>query len=157
MIEPPAVLYPPAPYNSAGEHRRIGFEIEFAAVSAEAAAAQVCKQFGGQVHMIGPHRFRVKNTRIGDFVTELDTRFVNMELQTGEISWMRGMQEMLVTTLGDVVSTIVPCEIVTPPIAIADIPELDDLLLGSHDVSALGYRPPAPDVLNPSHHWLPMN
>jgi hypothetical protein len=159
---------PPRATNFAGEPRRVGVELEFAAVSARDAARLVRKAFGGTMTAIDQHRFTVSGTELGDFRSELDSQFLHRaesatEPPTGLQMLLANFQDAFHGVLGDIASAVIPCEIVCPPIRIDELQRLDDLLeelrrAGAHgtDVSpfyAFGAQL-NPDIAESSAEWI---
>ncbi len=159
---------PPRETNHAGEPRRVGVELEFAAVTARDAARLVRKSFGGTVTAIDHHRFAISGTELGDFRSELDSQFLHRaetgaETPTGLQVLLANFQDAFHGVLGDIGSAVIPCEIVCPPIKISDLPRLDSLLeelrrVGAHgtDVSplyAFGTQL-NPDIAEKSADWI---
>ena len=159
---------PPRETNYAGEPRRVGVELEFAAVTARDAARIVRRIFGGTVRAIDHHRFAILETELGDFRSELDSQFLHRadaseEAPTGLQMLLANFQDAFHGVLGDIGSALIPCEIVCPPIRIDDMARLDSLLeelrrLGAHgtDVSplyAFGMQL-NPDIADKSAEWI---
>lgn len=126
MTEKPA--QPPHTKNPEGRLRRCGFEVEFTGLTPATAAELVHGEFGGELAKDSPSRFKVKDTRFGDFVIELDFRLAHPEKaprpKEAEESWLGKefvkavdkSNKALSAFLGDISEGIVPCEIITPPI-----------------------------------------
>lgn len=132
---------PPRLQTDEGMPRRVGVELEFAAVSARDCADLVKDLFGGAIAEIDPNRFKVDDTRFGTFVCELDSQYLHAKTPDGsddtDTMWhqvKRGLQEIA----GSVSALVVPCEIVCPPIAITDLPELNGLVSALQDAGAAG-------------------
>src|SRR4051812_14728407 len=68
---------PPIMTNAEGRTRTVGVEIEFAGLTAEAAAKALSSSFGGGVNQKDPHAFMVKNSKLGDIAVELELRYVH--------------------------------------------------------------------------------
>lgn len=108
-----------------GVIRRVGVEIEFMGPSAHVAAGVIARALGGSIDAEDPHAFRISGTRLGDMRIETDLRYVhpqrhpNLGLRLGHraAAW-----------LGAVVSPFVPRELVTAPLPIDRLPELDGLI-----------------------------
>lgn len=130
---------PPFTENYAGEPRRVGVEIEFATVSVRQAAECVKEIFGGEVSRLTAHRFVVRGTSHGDFEVELDSQYIHRLETPGESrfltseldEWLRWFQGAMAETIGDIAASVIPCEIVCPPM------KLDDLHLLDRTVDAL--------------------
>lgn len=126
-----------------GNVRRVGVELEFAAVSARDGAALVHQLFGGEIERQDAHRFAISETRLGDFVCELDSQYVHGGLGGGDKNMDRvlGQVESRVQEfLGDVSSLVVPCEIICPPIALTELSDLSLLTLALREAGASGTR-----------------
>jgi len=140
---------PPRQANADGVERRIGVELEFAAVTARDGARLVQTLFGGTIREEDPHRFHVLDTALGKFTCELDTQYVHRPEDDSETEEPAPGSDLFAEllsefrwemrrVLGDVSSVIVPCEIVCPPIPISDLPKLHTLLDGLAGAGALG-------------------
>jgi hypothetical protein len=140
-------LAPPEPHNPDGEVRRVGVEIEFAGLPPRDTAELVRDCFGGRVEAISAHRMKVCETRWGDFGIELDTQYAHPDeavLYAGprdDTEWERHRHRMRIDfhtrtreLIGDVVTGLVPTEIVCPPVPWNELEELDALFV------ALGRR-----------------
>ena len=80
MFDPTRCLVvPPRSRTTSGQLRKVGIEIEFAGISANAAALAIAQKFGGKIQEVSRHRHRVVGTRLGDFTAELDSRFAHPE------------------------------------------------------------------------------
>lgn len=159
---------PPREMNYADAPRRVGVELEFAAVTARDAAALVQKMFGGTINEIDQHRFTIQQTELGDFRSELNSQFLHRNDPraspgTGIQVLLTDFQDAFRGVLGDIASVIIPCEIVCPPIVLSDLHRLDSLLdelrrVGAHgtEVSPL-YAFGAqlnPDIAEKSAAWI---
>lgn len=140
---------PPRLINLGGIERRVGIELEFAALSARDGASLVQSLFGGSIDEEDPHRFHITNTELGHFTSELDTQYAHRAL--GEIDGVSLGGDLIGTMLadfrdgmrriyGDISSLIVPCEIVCPPIPLSDLQRLDGLVEALIQSGAEGTR-----------------
>ena len=99
--------------------------MEFGTIAANAAANVVASLYGGQVSEKSEFRIRVDNTRLGDFKIKLDTRLVRMEEGGGPL---KKIETELSTLAGVAASTVIPHEIVTPPVPVDRLEELSPLI-----------------------------
>lgn len=137
-------LKPQVLQTAEGSERRVGVELEFAGVSARTSAELVRSLFGGTIVEKDPHRFVVKDTRFGDFVCELDSQYVHdaegdetaIDATDLKVRFRRSLQEIV----GDVSALLVPAEVVCPPIACSDLPELAALVTALEEAGACGTR-----------------
>ncbi|SHE98826.1 Putative amidoligase enzyme [Modicisalibacter ilicicola DSM 19980] len=127
---------PPHPRTESGHLRRVGVEIEFAAIAPSKAAELVRAHFGGTLEHLSPHRLKVSGSQWGDFTIELDSKYVHPDHKvvekagTQDDEWQHLRLELHQRTrrlLGDAVAGIVPTEIVCPPIPWLALNELDAL------------------------------
>ncbi len=68
---------PPHLTNGEGRPRTVGVEIEFAGLSAVAAADVLARALGGTVIEEDPHAFLVQGSAIGDISVSLDVRYLH--------------------------------------------------------------------------------
>lgn len=134
---------PPRETNFEGAPRRVGVELEFAAVRAHDAAVRVHAVFGGEIRQIDRHKFGIVGSELGDFQAKLDWQFLHQaeaEPPVGaETRWLvPELQETLRGILGDIAAVIIPCEIVCPPIEPRALPRLDGLLADLRHYGAQG-------------------
>jgi hypothetical protein len=138
MIEVKQLALPPRMTNHEGDPRRIGVEIEFTALTAEAGAQVIRNVFGGTVMRQDVHRYFVRGTEFGDFTCELDLQYVHRADGAPEAAesssaapldvFLRDFRETLRGVYGDVSALVVPCEIVCPPVPIEDLPKLEAII-----------------------------
>lgn len=108
---------PPRTAAPDGSERRVGVELEFTGLSAVEAAEVVQATFGGRLVRHDAHKIGIKDTAIGDVLAELDFKYAHSE--DGD--------DPLREFLGDVGATVLPMEIVCPPLALGDAPRLEEL------------------------------
>lgn len=136
-----SITVPPRTKSFEGAARRVGLEVEFAAISARDAATHVRDLFGGTINEIDPHAFEITGTTLGEFRTELDLQYVHSTppdedaARTGS-QFRRAVQEML----GEVSGVVVPCEVICPPVALDDLPRLEKLLVSLRQAGARDTR-----------------
>ncbi len=121
----PEALSPPVLVTSGGALRRVGIEFEFLGPSARGAAGAIARDLGGSIEAEDPNAFRIRNTRLGDLAVETDLRYLHPErhpglgirLGAGAARW-----------LGAALSPVVPRELITGPMPIARLPEVDEIV-----------------------------
>lgn len=125
---------PPHTRTRTGRTRRAGFELEYAGLDPEASAALIRDLAGGTVVAESPFRFRVEGTAAGTWLVELDARFLKERKYRHYLASLNIDLDRLDTNgsldaaLRDIASTVVPCEIVTPPIPVDGLALLDELV-----------------------------
>jgi hypothetical protein len=140
---------PPILTNPEGKERRVGVELEFAAISACNGARLVQSVFGGSITEEDPHRFHIKDTELGSFTCELDTQYAHRAY--GDSADMPRSDDSLSKLLddfrdemrriyGEISSIVVPCEIVCPPIALTRLTRLEELVKVLTEAGAEGTR-----------------
>jgi hypothetical protein len=108
-----------------GSTRKTGVEIEFAGLTVQEVGALVARHWGGRARSTGERSLTVDETRFGAIKVELDIAIGDDRAE-----------KLVVGTLGD----LVPVEIVTPPLARAELPEVDDLIVALRAAGARGTR-----------------
>jgi hypothetical protein len=135
-----SLTLPPRQETAEGRPRRVGVEIEFAGVDAQAAARLVEAVFGGRAELTSKHQGVVRETRFGEFEIELDSSHAHPK-GAEEVGELRArLSAELRETVGDVVSAWMPFEIVGPPVPITDLPAFDELVARLREQRAEGTR-----------------
>ena len=127
---------PPIMTNAEGQIRTVGIEIEFAGLTAEAAAKALSASFGGGVNQKDPHAFMVKNSRLGDIAVELDLRYVHPDGKPNTL--LDNVGAKLASWVGSAIRHVVPCELVTAPVPIDRLHEVDRALAVLREAGAKG-------------------
>jgi hypothetical protein len=140
------MLQPPLLDTEDGRPRMIGVEVEFSGLTCEESADLVRDLFGGRIRCIDPYRFEVVETCFGSFTVELDTHYAHPpedDRPADGSDWeeiRRAVRDGLSSAIGAVSSLWLPVEIVSPPMRITDLPELDRLVPALRKHGALGTR-----------------
>jgi hypothetical protein len=106
--------------NSKGMMRKIGIEIEFAGIDTLTATRAIMDAIGGKQVSDSKHMTRIEGTEIGDLKIELDTQYVHPK-SVDEPQILQDGREFL----GSMVTSMVPQELVTEPIAIDQLHLID--------------------------------
>ncbi len=142
---------PPKRVNKDGQTRCVGVEIEFAGLPPRETAELVRTLFGGELNVVSPHRLQVEGTRWGEFGIELDTQYAHPdkalleEHHESDSEWARQQHQRRVEfhqktreLIGDMVTGLVPTEIVCPPIPWDELETLDTLFETLREKGAKG-------------------
>ncbi|MCP9291139.1 amidoligase family protein [Gracilimonas sediminicola] len=125
---------PPVPKNQKGEERSVGFEFEFTGVEMADAAKMVVDLYGGETEQVSGYEFKVKDSDFGTFSLELDASlFLNKKYEGVLKSVGLDVEKLqnkdkLEDTLREMASTVVPFEIITPPIPFSQLDALNKLV-----------------------------
>lgn len=121
---------PPKLLNQDGTERSVGFEFEFTGVEMQDAAEMVSNLYGGNIEQVSGYEYKVRNSEFGDFSLELDASlFLNKKYEKVlksvglDVDKLKN-KDKLEDKLREMASTVIPFEIITPPIP---IPKLDKL------------------------------
>ena len=158
-------LDPPHLKNSEGEERRVGYEFEFTGVGLEESANLVKQLFGGAIEKLSTYEIEISDSEFGSFKIELDTQLLR-DKKYEEILDSLGISlenlkgiDVLEDSFMDLASTVVPFEIVTPPIPLSEMNRLNLLVdelrrmrakgTGSSIIYAFGLHinPEVPDLV----------
>ncbi|WP_084327797.1 amidoligase family protein [Salinarimonas rosea] len=115
--------------------RRVGVEIEFMGASARAAAIALAHDLGGSVEVEDPHAFRVCGTRFGPIAVEMDLRHVHPHRHP---ALANRLTPRAAAWLGLLASPLAPRELITAPIPISRLPELDQVVASLRSAGARG-------------------
>jgi len=116
--------------------RRVGVEIEFGGLTAREAANFIARDQRSKVAELDSHRFEITGTDFGTLRIELDSKYVHSPQDASDF------ERKVRRFAGDVGSSVVPTEIVTEPISVSRIPELDALLDRLVNAGAVGTQQP---------------
>ncbi|MDZ7720728.1 MAG: amidoligase family protein [Balneolaceae bacterium] len=127
-------LEPPKRTNATGEERSVGFEFEFTGVEMEDSASMLWRLYGGEIKQLSTFEFKVLNTKFGDFGLELDAQLLREKKYEKflknigiDLSRFEG-QGTVEDSLKDLASSVVPYEIITPPIPLSKMAEMTALV-----------------------------
>ena len=128
-------LRPPVLTAANGSLRRVGVEIEFLGPNARVAAEALAADLGGTCEAEDPHAFKISGTHLGDLLIETDLRHVHPDRHP-ELGLR--LDRRLAAWLGTVASPFVPRELITAPVAIARLPEIDTAVASLRSAGARG-------------------
>ncbi|WP_246389361.1 amidoligase family protein [Microvirga mediterraneensis] len=128
-------LNPPILMGADGSFRRVGVEIEFLGPTARAAAEALANDLGGSCEAEDPHAFRVTGTGLGDLLIETDLRHVHPDRHP-ELDLR--LNRRLATWLGTVTAPFVPRELITAPLPIARLSQMDIVIASLRAAGAHG-------------------
>lgn len=103
-------------------HQSVGVEIELAGLGVPEVADTVVAMLGGRVEATSEHSLRVRDTTLGSFKIKLDTRYAELGAEAGPAVGR------LASGALDLAQALLPVEITAPPLPVAQIPRLDELL-----------------------------
>jgi hypothetical protein len=145
MAAAPRVSSSPPLFTAEGKLRRVGVEIEFMGLSARSAAKALAHDLGGFIEVDDPHAFRILGTRLGDLRVETDLRYVHPQ-RYPKLAIRLGARAA--AWLGTLVSAFVPRELVTAPLPIARLSEVDVAIASLRSAGASGRGAVALDSLS---------
>ncbi len=135
---------PPHLKNADGEERRVGYEFEFTGVGLEKSANLVTELYNGAIEKLSTYEIEVRDSEFGSFKIELDTQLLR-DKKYEELLNKLGIsienlegKDTLEDSMMDLASTVVPFEIVTPPIPISNMHRLNELVGGLRQMKAKG-------------------
>ena len=130
---------PPEACTADGQPRRIGIEIELSGLAVPELASLVAEQLGGTIEAPDIQtKARVEGTTFGTFVVELDARPVQQRTWSTRLEDLGLDAEPIRDAVVSVAREIVPVEVVTPPIPMAQLHELDPLWEAIRGAGGLG-------------------
>lgn len=144
-----AYKLPPVLYNAEGLIRKAGFEIEFTDIHINTVNEIIKTSYGGEIQKKGSFDYEIANTRLGDFKVKLDTSLFKhphyqkivsnlSESARDIVKSEHPLEEKIHTSLGDLASTLVPYEIVTPALPVNELEKLEALRWALYENKAKG-------------------
>lgn len=128
-----SINLPPITENEQGEKRSVGFELEFAGLEITRTAEIIRDAYGGEIIEENRYEYRIENTELGEFRVELDARILQkmasgnlfenlgLDIDTGKLS------NSIEDVLDRMAKSVVPIEIVMPPVTLDKIERLEEL------------------------------
>lgn len=132
---------PPRPTTADGRPRRVGVEVEFAGIDVPRAVTLLMPLLGGNACEIDPHHYEIRDTPYGTFEVELDVRFAHKargRQRRGDLDLVDRIETHGRALFGDLVRPLVPVEVVTPPMPIEALGEVDRMIERLRMAGALG-------------------
>jgi hypothetical protein len=146
MITSKKFQLPPLLENADGNIRKAGFELEFSGIKLKTAAQIVAELFGGKIVNESRFLYRVIETVYGDFSVELDSailkdqRYKEYLIQIGFDIDSFNFGNNIENVLSKMAETLVPHEIVLPPIPVTELNIIETLNKKLRSVHAKGTK-----------------
>lgn len=135
---------PPNLENRKNEIRTAGFELEFTGLELEDSVRVITELFGGTHRIINQFVHRVVDSTYGDFTVEVDSAILKDKMyekflqskgiDLTSLPFKNKLEEILIR----IASTIVPYEIVTPPLAFTELNRIEQLTTSLRKHKAIG-------------------
>lgn len=93
--------------------------------SVREAAEALGRALGGSIEIEDPHAYKAGRTRLGDIRIEADLRYAHPRRHP---NLAIRLNDRLAAWLGTALSSFVPRELITPPLPISRLPEVDEIL-----------------------------
>ncbi|MDP1665455.1 MAG: amidoligase family protein [Methylobacter sp.] len=140
MYQTSNFFLPPISTKASGEMRRVGVELEFSGLTLENIARLINEQFGGTVIINSAYENTITGTSLGDFKVELDFQYLKEKGRYKQdtedfLSQLDEWSELIVRMAAE---QIVPFEIVSPPIPMDRLGELELLIPRLRESGAQG-------------------
>lgn len=132
-------------HNAAGAVRSVGVELEFAGIELEEIGQIIIALYGGRLEPVSRFEHKVTGTALGTFTIEIDLAilkqrsylkvldFMGIEL---EPSSLRQAEDVLAR----LASTLIPHEVASPPLAMTQLHQLEQLRARLQTAHARGTR-----------------
>ncbi|KAA1193269.1 amidoligase enzyme [Pseudohalioglobus sediminis] len=137
-------LLPPRLTDDSGQPRRAGFEFEFGNLPITATARSLQQALGGELEDISPFEAVIHESQLGRLKVERDanllksTRYRKL-LETLGVEFTPGsLAHEIETNIDSASRILIPCEVVTQPVAFADMAMLDTLVDTLNQLGAEG-------------------
>lgn len=136
---------PPLIHRADGGSRRVGVEIEFGGLRPDAITQAVRSALGGEIRRRSQVAYDIEGTVVGDIELELDFRLLQRAAEEHEQladlpEWLLEVSSWTAELLERLVSQVVPWEIVTGPVPMADLHKLEPMVTALRKAGALGTR-----------------
>lgn len=121
---------PPITHTQAGSERRVGVEVELGELPIDVIAERVAHLIGGVVVRNTRYECEVQGDPAGSWVVELDSTFLKEwgRVERDEDSALDSVDELIEAFVRLGAERFVPHEVVTPPLPISRLHQLDELI-----------------------------
>ena len=134
-------LIPNRTLNETGELRSVGFELEFAGIPPDQTATILATTFAGQIEKITEAEYKVSHRELDPFKIELDWQFGQGLARRRLANNLKGVSDetdLVMKWMTSVAGQLVPTEIVSPPIPLDQLDQLNPLVTNLREGGALG-------------------
>ncbi|MEX2480481.1 MAG: amidoligase family protein [Gammaproteobacteria bacterium] len=137
---PPPLRQPPWTQNPRGEQRRVGVELEMAGLSLDRLAAVVAEFLGATIETSGRYERTVIGDAAGEWGVELDfdllKRLGREQRESG--TWSDDLANSAEDSLNWLAAPLVPLELVSPPLPLERLPDVERLIAILREAGATG-------------------
>jgi hypothetical protein len=131
--------------NHEGKPRRIGVELEFAALEAQQIAEIMQSNLGGEIEWQSPFVVNLESEELGTFKLEMDSKQIQelgarSGIHGNPLDAADGLEKTYIETVSRLAGNLVPWEIVTPPMLLSDYHRLYPLVADLREAGARGTR-----------------
>ena len=137
------IAQPPTITNAKGQPRKVGFELEYTGIELAETATLLQDLFGGTIEEEHKSSYRVAHTEFGDFTIMFDAQM--FQRLSADVARERALdpendslKAMAEKFLAPLAAGWVPNEIVTPPIPLDRLQEMERLTIALRDAGAKG-------------------
>lgn len=126
--------------NSEGNTRRVGVELEVTGLTLDALAGCVADFFGLRAEEDGRYERRLRGDADGDWIVELDfdlLKRLGHETYSGD-SLRSDLERAAEDALAFAAESLVPLEIVSPPLPLTRLDEVEALIVRLREAGAMG-------------------
>lgn len=126
-------IMPPRTHTNEGRERRVGVEFEFAGLEFPEIIAAVREVYGGTARSVNRFLHEIEGTRHGTFGVELDSsifkqeRYLTLLDRIGIHLHELDTGELVEDVLERAAATVIPYEVVTPPIPLSELDSVESL------------------------------
>lgn len=131
--------------------RRLGIEIELAGLTPDIMAGIIQALYGGEVVPETALEYRIRDTRFGDFMVELDASYLKqlaekkamldkVAAEKGEAAEVSLLDVLPTDLLTRAAEQLVPWEIVAPPVPFSAVADLEEMVTRLRNAGAMGTR-----------------
>ncbi|MCK7458117.1 amidoligase family protein [Idiomarina aminovorans] len=122
-----------APLNYEGENRKVGFELEFSGLTLRQTVDILQRELSGQVVSVSKAEQKIEVDGLGSFNVEIDWEYLKRKAKAeggDKSAWVR--------ELGTLAESLVPIEIVCPPLTLKQCEHLLPLINALREAGAKG-------------------
>ncbi len=135
-----SLAMPPRTHTDEGELRRLGVELELTGLPLDELAALVAREVGGPVKEVGRYEFSIEGDAAGPWLVELDWDWLKRKGREPRRpdGLLDNLDEMGEGILRAGAERLVPMEVVSPPLPLDRLDEMEQLIARLREAGAQG-------------------
>lgn len=132
------LTFPPVTHSASGDWRKVGVELEFAGLTLEQTGRALSEALGGTFNQHTPAEGQLNHPQWGTFSVEFDWQFLKNRARADANDEEKETDSQWLLWLRDAASSLVPLEVICPPLPLSELVQVNHLIHTLHAHGAVG-------------------